>query len=49
MARTDGEWFWILKNGSSGTDIASCLPLVLTEDEAWQVLLCVVLRPTIDS
>lgn len=38
-AHTDGAWYWILKNGSSGTDIASCIPLVLTEDEAWHVLL----------
>ena len=40
-ARTDGELFWILKNGSPGTDMASFVPLVLTEDEAWQVLLFV--------
>lgn len=40
-ARTDGELFWILKNGSPGTDMASFIPLVLTEDEAWQVLLYV--------
>lgn len=40
-ARTDGELLWILKNGSPGTDMASFIPLVLTEDEAWQVLLYV--------
>ena len=40
-ARTDGELFWILKNGSPGTDMASFIPLVLTEDEAWYVLLYV--------
>ncbi len=39
--RTDGELFWILKNGSPGTDMASFVPLVLTEEEAWQVLLYV--------
>ena len=39
--RTDGELFWILKNGSPGTDMASFIPLVLTEDEAWDVLLYV--------
>jgi mono/diheme cytochrome c family protein len=38
QARTDGELFWILKNGSPGTDMASFIPLVLTEEEAWQVL-----------
>lgn len=37
-ARTDGELFWILKNGSPGTDMASFIPLVLTEQEAWDVL-----------
>ncbi len=40
-ARTDGELIWILKNGSPGTDMASFIPLVLTEEEAWQVLLYV--------
>ncbi len=40
-ARTDGELFWILKNGSPGTDMAPFIPLVLTEAEAWQVLLYV--------
>ena len=38
-ARTDGELFWILKNGSKGTAMASFIPLVLTEEEAWQILL----------
>jgi len=37
-ARMDGELFWILKNGSPGTDMASFIPLVLTEEEAWQIL-----------
>ena len=37
-ARTDGELFWILKNGSNGTAMAPFIPLVLTEEEAWQVL-----------
>ncbi|HEU4684607.1 MAG TPA: c-type cytochrome [Nitrospira sp.] len=40
-ARTDGELMWILKNGSPGTDMASFVPLVLTEEEAWHVLLYV--------
>ena len=39
--RSDGELFWILKNGSPGTDMASFIPLVLTEEEAWLVLLYV--------
>ena len=37
-ARSDGELFWILKNGSKGTAMAPFIPLVLTEEEAWQVL-----------
>ena len=37
-ARTDGELFWILKNGSKGTAMAPFIPLVLTEDEAWKVI-----------
>lgn len=40
-ARTDGELFWILKNGSKGTAMAPFIPLILTEEEAWQVLLYV--------
>lgn len=40
-ARTDGELFWILKHGSPGTAMAPFIPLVLTEDEAWHVLLYV--------
>jgi len=40
-ARSDGELIWILKNGSPGTDMAPFIPLVLTEEEAWQVLLYV--------
>ena len=40
-ARTDGELFWILQNGSKGTAMAKFIPLVLTEEEAWEVLLYV--------
>lgn len=40
-ARTDGELFWILKNGSKGTAMAPFIPLILNEEEAWQVLLYV--------
>ena len=39
--RTDGELFWILKNGSKGTAMAPFIPLILNEEEAWQVLLYV--------
>jgi mono/diheme cytochrome c family protein len=37
-ARTDGELLWILKHGSPGTAMASFVPAVLTEEEAWQVI-----------
>lgn len=37
-ARRDGELFWVLKNGSKGTAMASFIPLVLTEVEAWTVI-----------
>ena len=40
-ARTDGELLWILKNGSSGTAMAPFIPRVLTEKEAWHVILYV--------
>jgi hypothetical protein len=40
-ARSDGELFWILKYGSPGTDMAPFIPLILTDEEAWQVLLYV--------
>lgn len=41
QVRTDGELFWILNNGSPGTDMAPFIPLVLTKEEAWQVILYV--------
>lgn len=41
QARTDGELVWILKNGSPGTDMASFIPLILTEEEAWHLILYV--------
>jgi mono/diheme cytochrome c family protein len=37
-ARTDGELFWILRNGSKGSAMGPFVPLILTEEEAWQVL-----------
>ena len=39
--RTDGELMWILKNGSAGTAMAPFIPLVVTEEEAWQLILYV--------
>jgi hypothetical protein len=30
---------WILKNGSSGTAMFSFVPITLTEEEAWRIIL----------
>ncbi len=40
-ARKDGELLWILKNGSAGTAMVSFIPEILTEDEAWHIILYV--------
>jgi mono/diheme cytochrome c family protein len=40
-ARMDGELLWILKNGSPGTAMVSFIPQVLTENEAWHIILYV--------
>ena len=37
-ARTDGELFWIIKNGSPGTGMVSLLPSDINETEAWEVI-----------
>ena len=39
--RTDGELFWVMKNGSPGTDMASMIPHPINEEEAWEILLYV--------
>jgi len=39
--RTDGELMWVLKNGSPGTEMVSFIPTILTEKEAWHVILYV--------
>jgi len=38
VRRTDGELLWILKNGSPGTDMGPFIPLVVSEEEAWQLI-----------
>jgi len=38
-ARTDGELMWILKHGSQGTAMPAFVPEILTEQEAYQVIL----------
>ncbi len=36
---TDGELYWVLLTGRPGTAMAPFVPAVLSEEEAWQVLL----------
>ena len=36
--RTDGELFWVIRNGSSGTRMFSYSPSVITEEETWMVI-----------
>lgn len=37
-ARTDGELMWILKHGSKDTAMPAFVPEILTEEEAYQVI-----------
>jgi len=37
-SRTDGELFWIIKNGSPGTGMVSLIPSDINEDDAWHVI-----------
>jgi len=36
--RTDGELFWVIRHGTSGTRMFSYTPSVITEEEAWKVI-----------
>ncbi len=36
--RTDGELFWVIRNGSPETRMFSYAPSVITEEEAWTVI-----------
>ncbi|MHB8482983.1 MAG: c-type cytochrome [Nitrospiria bacterium] len=38
-ARTDGELFWVIKNGSPGTAMIPMVGSTIDEEEAWHVLL----------
>jgi len=38
-ARTDGELYWIIKNGSPGTAMIPMIGATIDEDEAWYVLM----------
>lgn len=33
--RTDGEMFWVIKNGSAGTGMVPLIGTAITEEEAW--------------
>src|SRR5437016_2742992 len=36
--RTDGEMFWVIKNGSAGTGMVPLIGTAITEEEAWYVI-----------
>jgi mono/diheme cytochrome c family protein len=36
--RTDGELFWVIKNGVQGTGMMSFVPGTVTEEEAWKLV-----------
>ena len=36
--RSDGELFWVIKNGSPDTDMAPMIPVPISEEEAWKIL-----------
>ena len=36
--RTDGEMFWVIKNGSPGTGMVPLIGTAITEEEAWYVI-----------
>ena len=37
--RTDGEMFWVIKNGSAGTGMISYNPAMINDEEAWQTII----------
>jgi len=37
--RTDGEMFWVIKNGSKGSGMMPMIGSIITESEAWYVIL----------
>ena len=36
--RSDGELFWVIKNGSPGTPMIPLVPVQITEAEAWKII-----------
>ncbi len=39
QAKTDGELYWVIKNGSPGTAMMPMIGSVIDEEEGWLVLL----------
>ncbi len=37
--RTDGEMFWVIKNGSAGTGMVPLIGTAITEEEAWLTII----------
>ena len=37
-ARTDGELFWVMKNGSPGTGMVAHVPWKISEEEGWKIV-----------
>jgi hypothetical protein len=37
--RSDGELFFVIANGSAGTAMVPFIPAILTEKEAWHIIL----------
>jgi mono/diheme cytochrome c family protein len=36
--RSDGEVFWVVKNGVTGTGMMSLIPSAVSEEEAWKII-----------
>lgn len=36
--RSDGELFWVIKNGSPGTGMVSFVPGIIDEEKAWKII-----------
>lgn len=36
--RSDGELFWVIKNGSPGTGMVALMPGAINEEEAWKII-----------
>src|SRR5213596_1037899 len=36
--RKDGEFFWVIKNGSAGTGMVPLIPAAINEEEAWTII-----------